>query len=122
MQETHCPLCHGELETREVAPCHECGAIPEEKEHLAQGEHTYREYEVFPPLRLILCDFCDVDFGSYDPTFFGLPRGTRIGYQHFVPLEPVQHPALAHDKYCAACGHRLKFLRFVADARRQHAV
>ena len=122
MQETHCPLCQGPLETREVAPCYECGAAPTEREHFDQGKHTYREYEVFSPLRLTLCNFCDVDFGSFDPTFFGLPAKTRIGYQYFVPLEPVRSPALGHDKYCAACGYRLRFLRFVADARRQHAV
>jgi hypothetical protein len=122
MQETHCPLCQGALETREVTPCFECGADPIEREHFEQGKHTYREYEVFPPLRLTLCNFCDVDFGSFDPTYFGLPAKARIGYQYFVPLEPVRSPALGHDKYCEACGYRLRFLRFVAEARRQHAV
>src|SRR5215470_16951308 len=121
MQETQCPICFGPLEVREVAPCDECGAVPAEIEHFRRGKHSYREYEIFASLRLTLCNFCDVDFGSFDATFFGLPPGARIGLQYFLPLEPVRDPALGHDKYCAGCGYRLKFLRFIAAARRLHA-
>jgi hypothetical protein len=121
MQETNCPLCYGELEVRDVAPCDECGAVPQEIEHFAYGKHTYAEYEVFPPLKVTLCNFCDVDFGSYDPTFFGLPPKARIGYQYMRLIEPVRQPTLSKDKYCPTCNLRLSFLRFVHRSRQQHA-
>jgi hypothetical protein len=121
MQETHCPFCYGALETRDVGPCDECGGSSLELEHFRQGIHTYAEYEVFPPLRLTLCNFCSVDFGSFDPAYFGLPPRTRIGYEKMRALEPVGAPAAGRDKFCPTCGHRLRFLRFVAKARRQNA-
>jgi hypothetical protein len=122
MQETQCPLCYGPLEIRDVAPCDECGRDQTELQHLSQRIHTYRLYEVFPPLRLTLCNFCDVDFGSMDPQFFGLPQHTRIGYEKMRLLAPVDAPCRSSDKFCTACGYRLRFLRFVAQARQQHAV
>ena len=121
MQERYCPLCHGELEVRDVAPCDECGGRPEEVEHFASGKHSYAEYEVFPPLKLTLCNFCDVDFGSNDPAFFGLPRNARIGYQYMRLIQPLRGLTLSKDKFCPACDLRLSFLRFVHQARQQHA-
>lgn len=70
-------MCFGPLDVREAAPCDECGGDPEEIEHFRLGKHTYQRFEVFAGLELTLCNFCMVDFGSYDPTFFGLPRGSR---------------------------------------------
>jgi hypothetical protein len=121
MQESYCPLCYSELEVRDVAPCDECGAQPEELTHFAAGKHSFMEYEIFPPLKLTLCNFCDVDFGSSDPTFFGLPRNARIGYQFMRALRRIEAPTLGKDKYCPACNRRLSFLRFVHQARQQHA-
>jgi hypothetical protein len=121
MQETYCPLCHGELEVRDVAPCAECGAVPQELEHFKSGKHSYAEYEVFPQLELTLCHFCDVDFGSRDPTFFGLPRSARIGYEFMRLVQPIQEPTLGKDKFCPSCNLRLSSLRFVHEARQQHA-
>lgn len=120
MPERYCPLCYGELEVRAVAPCDECGAASEEIEHLFRGKHTYAVYEVFPPLKLTLCNFCDVDFDSTDPTFFGLPRNARIGYRYMRLVQPVREPMLGKDKFCPACNLRLSFLRFVHRARQQH--
>jgi hypothetical protein len=120
MQESQCPLCFGPLEVREVAPCHECGGEPGELEHFRAGTYTFAEYEVFPGQPLTLCNFCDVDFGSYDPAFFGLPPHTKLGYQYMRRLRPVDDPSLGTDKYCPRCGYRLRFLRFVAQSRQQH--
>jgi hypothetical protein len=64
MQATHCPICYGELEVREVTPCDDCGGRPKELEHFREGMHAYAIYEVFPGLELTLCDFCAVDFAS----------------------------------------------------------
>lgn len=120
MQETHCPLCYSELRVRDVAPCHGCGGDPKEIEHFEQGMHSYKEYAVFPPLTLVLCNICDVDFGSFDPAFFGLSRGARIGFERMTLVGSVKDACVSKDKFCASCGYRLAFLRFVAKAREQH--
>ena len=119
MKETACPLCQGPLEVREVAPCEECGGDPDEVKHWT--EHKFTEYEVFPGLRLVLCNFCDVDFESYHPDFFGLKDRKRMGLRHMSIVRGVTPSALGKDKYCASCGYRLAFLRFVHSARQQHA-
>jgi hypothetical protein len=121
MQETHCPLCFTALETREVAPCDDCGWDSSELEHFRERKHTYTEYVVFPGLNLTLCDFCAVDFGSYDPTFFGLPQASRIGFEKMTFVQQLQNPATRIDKFCPSCGHRLVFLRFVKRAREINA-
>ena len=54
----------------------ECGGDDFELDHFK--EHNYTEYEIFFDQRLVLCDFCDVDFGSYDPTYFGFKKKRRL--------------------------------------------
>jgi hypothetical protein len=121
MQATHCPLCFEPLEVRDVAPCMDCGHDPQEVEHARAGRHTYAEYRIFGELSLVLCDFCQVDFGSYDPTWFGLPRGTRIGFgERDWQLIRSVSPTTTRGRCCAACGHRLSFLEFVLQARALH--
>jgi hypothetical protein len=121
MQATHCPLCLEPLEVRDVAPCMDCGHDPVEIEHARAGKHTYADYRIFGDLSLVLCNFCEADFTSYDPAFFGLPRGTHLGPGardwQFIRDVPV---AVTKDKCCAACGHRLPFLEFVMQARALH--
>ena len=68
-----CPVCFDFLETKEIAPCMDCGHFEEEIEHALSGKHTYAELRIFGDLTLVLCNFCMVDFGSYHPDFFGLP-------------------------------------------------
>lgn len=121
MASEQCPLCFGVLEVREVTPCDDCGAVPEEIEHFHQGKHTYQRLEVFPGLELNLCNFCMVDFGSYDPTFFGLPRVPRIGYERMRLVQREVALSIGKDKFCPECGRRLAFLKFVAAARDLHS-
>lgn len=96
----------------------DCGHDSTEVEHARAEMHTYAEYRVFGDLSLVLCDFCQVDFTSYDPTFFGLPPGTRIGLGRrdwqFIRDVPSN---IIRDKCCVACGYRLPFLEFVIRAR-----
>jgi hypothetical protein len=73
MAETQCPDCFTALEPIDVAPCFDCGHLAIELEHLASGRHTYAEYRVFGEC-IVLCNFCRVDFSSYDPEYFGLPK------------------------------------------------
>lgn len=123
MQATHCPLCYEPLEVREVGPCMGCGFDPEEIKHARAGIHHYAEYRIFGDLSLVLCNFCQCDFSSYDPTFFGLPRGTRVGMERPRGWEFVREvePVITKDKCCIHCKRRLPFLEFVADARELHS-
>ena len=116
MSESHCPICYAELQTREVAPCYDCGHDPEELVHLAEGRHTYDEVETLGA-RAVLCDFCQSDFSSYDPTYFGRPARTPLGRPYMQLVRAVRDPRPALDKFCPQCQHRLAFLRFVAQAR-----
>jgi hypothetical protein len=117
MSDNYCPLCYTQLEVRDVAPCMDCGHLPQEVEHALAGKHTYAEMRIFDELSLILCDFCQVDFGSYDPTFFGLPKDARIGYEKMQFLQPVEDTFIRKDKCCPQCAYRLPFLKFVQKAR-----
>lgn len=117
---THCPLCATELETIDVAPCAECGHLAQEIEHALAGKHSYAEMRVFGDLSVVLCDFCQVDFGSFHPEFFGLPANTNIGYQKMQFVREVD-TFIGKDKFCPHCQMRLAFLKFVAAARELHA-
>lgn len=123
MSATHCPLCYELLEVREVGPCMDCGFHPVEIEHARAGKHTYAEFRIFGELSLVLCNFCQCDFSSYDPTFFGLPRGTRVGMERPQGWAYVRDalPVIVEDKCCAQCRYRLPFLEFVARAREMHS-
>lgn len=117
MQATHCPICYEPLEIREVGPCMECGSNPREIEDARTGKHTYAEYRIFGNLSLVLCNFCQVDFSSHDPIFFGLPRGTRVGLESGWEFVRDVQPMIAKDKCCPKCGYRLPFLEFIVHAR-----
>jgi len=62
-----CPICYEVLEVRDLAPCDDCGWDPKEIDNFKENIHTYAEFEVYGS-KLTLCNFCDVDFSSYDPT------------------------------------------------------
>lgn len=93
----------------------DCGAYEFELDHYKK--HTYKEYELFFGLRLILCDFCDVDFGSYHPSHFGFTNGKRSGYGDFNFVREIPDKSLRIDKYCPDCKQRLPFLKFIAKCR-----
>jgi hypothetical protein len=108
------------MEVHEIAPCMDCGHDPQELRHFVEGRHTYSEYRVFDSLSLVLCNFCQVDFGSYDPTYFGLPESARIGFEHMDFVRDVVPSMLSFGKVCPECHHRLDFLEFVSAARKLH--
>ena len=115
-----CPICFNPLDVRDVAPCWDCGALPEELDECLKGEHEYSEWEVFPGLRVVFCDICVLDFGSYDPTYFGLPKGTRLDMDTMSLIKNIEHPQITKDGYCPQCNHRLAFLKFIVKIREQN--
>jgi hypothetical protein len=108
------------LELRDVAPCNDCGAEPRELVECRSEYHTYAEYEVFPGITATLCNFCDADFGSYDPTLFGLPKGARVGFDRMKFIRDVS-ATNGKDQYCPKCRHRLAFLKFMQKAKETNA-
>src|SRR4028119_1295081 len=108
MNETNCPLCFAKMIVTDSSPCMECGADDFERDHYQS--HDYTEYETYFGQRLILCDFCDVDFGSYDPTYFGFPKDRRLGLEEWNFIRDISDKELRPDKYCPECKHRLPFL------------
>ena len=116
MNPTHCPICYEPLVVREVGPCMDCGFYPDEVEHARSGIHQFREYRLFGDLKLVLCNFCDVDFGSYQPEYFGRPVTQSFGIGQMEFIRDVE-PFIGQDKCCLACERRLKFLEFLVAAR-----
>lgn len=112
-----CPVCFGELDVRECAPCDDCGAKPGEIDDFNQKIHTYTVYEVYKALRLTLCDFCAVDFGSYKPGYFGIRADTKLEFGGFNMIRQLENPQVVKDKFCPECEKRLTFLKFVAEVR-----
>jgi hypothetical protein len=116
MAKSHCPICYGDLEVREVAPCFDCGHDPTEFEHLDAQRHKYSEVLAFG-IPIVLCGFCQADFSSYDPEYFNRPKGTVLGLREFTFVRELREPRPAKDKFCRTCNRRLAFLRFVSDVR-----
>jgi len=112
---TSCPLCAGSLELIEVAPCFDCGHSPDELGELARAEHEYHVFEIWGH-EIVLCDFCDADFGSYYPEYWGLPAGPLPDYP-LTLLRKVDNPEIGRDGYCPSCKHRLAFLLFRVSAK-----
>lgn len=111
MSHSHCPICSTELQVIDVAPCWDCGHLPRELEELKKEEHTYSVFRVFETHEVVLCDFCDADFGSYLPSYFGLPDTGHVIGDHLEFVRDLPKPWLpTKDKFCPECAHRLKFL------------
>lgn len=94
-----------------MAPCLDCGHMPRELEELRRGEHRYGVWEVFPGERMILCDFCDADFGSYGGEYWGLPPDRDLVLHEEQYVGKLEAPAAEVDWLCARCRHRLAFIR-----------
>jgi len=100
----------------------DCGHDPVELQHFAEHKHTYAEYRIFGPLSLVLCNFCQVDFRSYDPTYFGLAATARVGPDKMSFVRDFTPPPHTFDKVCPECHRRLSFLAFVFAAREFHQI
>jgi hypothetical protein len=112
-----CPICYSELEVRDCAPCDDCGWKPQEIEDLNDKIHTYATYDIYKGLRLTLCDFCRVDFGSYKSEYLGFKNGRRLDLTDFNFVSQIEHPQVTMDKFCPDCSARLRFLNFLLQIR-----
>ncbi len=108
-----CPICYSELHIQLCSPCDDCGAV-----HSEINRQPYTIYEVYQGLRLTLCHYCEVDFGSYKSEYFGLENEKRIGFEQFNFVKQVDSPQSTRCKCCSECGKKIKFLNFVAEVRK----
>lgn len=106
----NCPICSNQLSLIDVAPCFDCGHRPHELEECAQGGHEYHVFELWER-NIVLCDFCDADFGSYYPDYWGMPRDSPSDFPLHI-VRKIEIPCIEQDLYCASCDHRLAFLLF----------
>lgn len=117
---THCPICWEKLEVIDVAPCDDCGWDTDEIQQFKEQKHTYSKFEVYGS-ELVLCNFCDVDFSSYHPSYWGFPDKEKVGFgsKGFRKIEeiPYQNLSISKDKFCPSCKARLTFLEALAKAR-----
>lgn len=111
-----CPLCEAAMRWRDVSPCMECGGDPRELRMLQDAAHRYFSVLVFGQFPVVLCDFCQIDFGTYPSYFFGLPRQQHLGFNDLRVVEAVE-PSLGQDWVCTGCGYRQAFARFVQGMR-----
>jgi len=120
MKDTNCPICDTKLAVKDATPCMECGIDDFELDHYK--EHEYNEYEVYFGQRLILCDFCDVDFGSYDPVYFGFKKGQNLGFNDWSFIKKIDNKELRQTKFCPTCNYPLSFLKFVQACREKNGM
>ncbi|NHF60361.1 hypothetical protein FK220_013485 [Flavobacteriaceae bacterium TP-CH-4] len=111
MKETNCPLDGTTLLLKRGTPCGEGGADDFELDHFE--EHRVHECVVYHGLKLVLGDFYDVDFGSYDPTYFGFEKRKRMGYEDFEWVREVTDTRRREGKYCPECHYKMPLLTFV---------
>jgi len=114
MSDAVCPICEGQLEVIDVAPCFDCGHKARELEELSRNRHIYHVFRAFDLTNIVLCDFCDADFGSYKPDYFGYPHtGQVIGTDGLELVGELPKPwESKREEYCPKCQHRLAFLEF----------
>jgi hypothetical protein len=111
-----CPLCQSEMAWRDVSPCMECGGDSRELRMLDDRAHSYDEVKIFGQFPIVLCDFCQIDFGTNSAYFFGLPRHQHLGFNDLQVQRPVA-PRLSQDWVCNGCGYRAAFMDFVLRLR-----
>jgi hypothetical protein len=82
LSESHCPTCYAALETRDVAPCFDCGSDAAELDHLEQGQHTYTEVLAFwgsdHPLQLLFGGLLVLRSDVFQSSFRDKARSWRV--------------------------------------------
>ena len=96
----------------------ECGTDDFELDHFET--HEYLEFEAYFGQRLVLCDFCEADFPSYDPTYFGFPIGKRLHTDDWKFIQRITGNELQEVPYCPKCTRSLAFTSFIATCRSEN--
>lgn len=104
---------------KELTPCMDCGGAESELNHFKS--HKYKEWEVIYNQRLVLRDFCEVDFGSYKSTFFGFKNTTNIGFENFNFVKDIKDKRLQIGLFCNNCRKPHDFLKFVSICRENNS-
>ena len=118
-QHPNCPVCFTPMISKELTPCMDCGGHDSELDHYK--EHDYKEWEVLYGERLVLCDFCDADFASYNTSFFGFKNRRTIGLEHFNFVKEIHDKRLRVGLFCPSCHMTHDFLKFVAVCREKNS-
>ena len=112
-----CPICFEKLITQDCTPCDDCGCNHVEVSNFKLHKHSYKVYKIYNELHLTLCNFCDVDFSSYDPNYFGFKKDFKLNLKSFELIREIENPEISKDKFCKKCNHKIKFLNFIRDLR-----
>jgi hypothetical protein len=115
MNPEFCPVCYAQLAVREVTPCWVCGGEPEEVESARSGEHHYAWLRL-GERHVLLCSFCQEDFGSDEPTWWQADMRARPGCENLEYVHAVAPQPTVRDKFCDQCGKRLAYLKFIQSA------
>jgi hypothetical protein len=116
MNPEFCPVCYAQLAVREVTPCWVCGGEPVEVESARSGEHHYALLRI-GERQVLLCSFCQEDFGSDEPTWWRADMRAQPGCEKLEYLHAVDQQSTVRDKFCDQCGKRLAYLKFMQSTR-----
>ncbi len=114
----NCPICNSVLTDRIVTPCMDCGGDEFELDHYL--EHRYTQYETYFGSLITLCNYCETDFRSYKPTYFGFHKNKRPSIQDFNFIRELKDPKLSTDKFYLTYNQRSAFLKFTEHCRIQN--
>src|SRR3954470_5367465 len=107
-RDKQCPVCFGELETRDVQPCMVCGGWPGIK--VSKPDHHFKLRDDRTPLTL--CNICWIEEVLADQG--DLKERLRINSERDLVLVVDDAPVPALDKFCTACNRRLALLEIMA--------
>ena len=99
----------------------DCGNLPHRVEHARNGLDRFFGLRAFGGYPLVLCNACEIEFATYYPEYFGLPRSTNLfrTVREWPFIREIP-PELVKDKVCGQCHRRLAFLKFLAHTRAMH--
>lgn len=103
---------------KELTPCMDCGWDEFELDHFET--HRYNEHEIAFGAKLVLCDYCETDFGSYQKSFFGF-KDRQLDMMDFKFVREVHDKSLRKGYFCPTCNMTAPFLEFVALCRMKNA-
>jgi hypothetical protein len=90
---SHCPICGSALEVIDVGPCWDCDHAAREIDELKKEKRTCSVFRAFGHYEILLCDFYSVGFGTYLPSYFGIPDIGKVAGK----ISPISEAWLPPD-------------------------